>query len=59
MNLPFPDMHTAQQEAAQNGDAAFLVTRNRRVYFPRYRLVDTAAFPYEGQLNTYYLYARE
>lgn len=59
MNLPFPDMHTAQREAAQNGDAAFLVTRNRRVYFPRYRLVDTASFPYEGQLNTYYLYARK
>lgn len=58
LNLPLADMHTAQREAVDEGRAAFLVIRNTPVYFDNYRLLDTASFPYEGRINTYYLYGR-
>jgi hypothetical protein len=46
-------------EAVQNGDTAYVVTRQRKLKDSRnYQLIDQCSFTYEGRSWTYYLYRR-
>ena len=59
LNLDLAEMREAISEAIQNGDTAYVVTRQQQLKDSRYyQLIDQCSFPYEGRNWTYYLYRR-
>lgn len=56
LNCPIPGMTTAMQSYVSEGQADFVVTRNKTLNSNRYTLVATAGSTFEGIKMTYYLY---
>ncbi len=59
LNIDLPEMETAISRSAQEGETAYVVTRQRKLRSNLYELIDECSFPYEGRDWTYYLYRRK
>ena len=59
LNISLPQMEEAFSRSIQNGETAYVVTRQRPLdEAAPYRLIDECSFPFEGRSWTYYLYRR-
>ena len=59
LNLDLAEMQESLRSAIQNGDTAYVVTRQQKLKdSQRYRLIDQCSFAFEGRDWTYYLYRR-
>ena len=59
LNISLPEMDEAIDGVIQNGEVAYVITRQRQLELAdAYQLIDESSFPYEGRSWTYYLYRR-
>ena len=60
LNLDLPEMQESIRASIQNGETAYVVTRQQKLKDNRhYRLIDQCSFIFEGRNWTYYLYRRK